>query len=213
MILHIVINDVAIEPRLLSHGTIVNDYARRFKGTVALDADLSTGQDVELQAWVELPDGGHSEQRITQVVEEPDDEVLVEAWVGQATNVFVGGLTDQTRRATVTVRFEQTPSPSHAPYRKTFRAASGRVSYSMSGSVQPFFDDRCTYSFGPIEFDIGTSDGRLEIDTRTSPASYTGFGSTDGPGDSRRPGMRRLRIHHGRALGLALCPVKRTRFS
>ncbi len=183
MILHVVIDDIAIEPRPLADGTVVNDYTRRIEGTVALGADLSVGQDVELQAWVELPDGGHSEQSITQVVEEPDDEdeVLVEAWVGQATNVFVGGLTDQTRRATVTVRFEQTPSPSHAPYLKTFRAASGRVTYSMSGSVQPFFDDRCTYSFGPIEFDIGTSDGRLEIDTRTSPASYTGFGSTDGP--------------------------------
>jgi hypothetical protein len=78
---------------------------------------------------------------------------------------------------TVTVRFEFKSENNGI---KRFEVVSGTMEWSGYGTVYPPAGP-CQYQFGPIDVPVVPLTGnRLSIDTTTTPATYTGFGQTQG---------------------------------
>jgi hypothetical protein len=142
-------------------------------GELPLGQDAQDGQMLALESWVELPEGGISEHSATPVIRGPG----VEAWEGQLTAFNGGVLTDLDRNGTVTVRFELVSENNGI---KRFEIVGGTMEWSISGTVYPP-EGPCQYQFGPIDVPVVPFTGnRLSIDTKTSPATYSGFAQTEG---------------------------------
>lgn len=166
----------------LIEGQAIGEQAYRVTGDLSF-RDLTGVETLTLHAAVSLPDKGMSEHTVSVVVgEEVNDGSDV--WEGESTHVFVGQLTDQTRTTTVTARFEEVEPFNSSPEVRRFNFTGGQASWSISGSVQGDSGERCFYSRGPVEFDLNPvqnrRDGRLDIDTSSSPPSYSMFARTVG---------------------------------
>ena len=171
-VVHLAVDGIDAPPMTAAEGQAIGESSWIVSGELPLGQDAANEQSLELESWVELPEGGTSEHAATPILRE-----MVEAWEGRSSTVFVGVLTDTTIRATATVRFELVRESRGI---KTFEIVSGNMEWSISGTVYPPSGE-CHYGFGPIDVPIIHATGnRLSIDTNTVPATYTGFGNTIG---------------------------------
>ncbi|MFC4453913.1 hypothetical protein [Deinococcus sonorensis] len=94
-------------------------------------------------------------------------------WTGTTTaSMVVNGL-HETMKANVS--FQRDDVDPATPDLCDYHVENGTVTWSLSDTVGD-----CTYSAGPLTLPIGAQDGRLQIDTGTTPASYSGSGGTSG---------------------------------
>lgn len=171
-VVHFAIDGLDAPLMTAAEGEAISDTSWVLSGELPLGEDAQDGQMLELESWVELPEGGISEHAVTPVLRD-----RVEAWEGQATAFNGGVLTDFGRTGTVTVRFELESENNGI---KRFEVVSGTMEWSITGTVHPP-EGPCTFQFGPIDVPVVPFTGnRLTIDTTTTPATYSGFGQTQG---------------------------------
>jgi hypothetical protein len=172
-VVHLAVDGLDAPPMTAAQGQEISDTSWVLSGELPLGQDAQDGHMLELESWVELPEGGISEYAATPVLRDGG----VEAWEGQATAFNGGVLTDLDRMGTVTVRFEL---ESERDGIKRFEIVSGTMEWSASGTAYPP-EGPCQYQFGPIDVPVVPFTGnRLTIDTTTTPATYTGFAQTEG---------------------------------
>ena len=174
-----------------SAGEPVGEHGRRITGLIPFVDVQSGGQAADMHAHLQLPEGGTSEHHVMvslsaepqMMMDEEPDENLAEVWVGKATGVYDSTILSPLVSTVVAqVTFEQVESPSYAPYLKEFHVRKGTMTWTQTGSLPLFNSEEvCPYSAGPVEVPISPSDGYIEIDTRTTPNTYTMFGLTTGP--------------------------------
>jgi hypothetical protein len=172
-VVHLAVDGLDAPPMTAAQGQEISDTSWVLSGELPLGQDAQDGHMLELESWVELPEGGISEYAATPVLRDGG----VEAWEGQATAFNGGVLTDLDRMGTVAVRFEL---ESERDGIKRFEIVSGTMEWSASGTAYPP-EGPCPYQFGPIDVPVVPFTGnRLTIDTTTTPATYTGFAQTEG---------------------------------
>jgi len=177
-------------PSPVAAGERVGDTGWRLSGSFPY-IDLDTSQFVTLLVQVELPEGGTSQQslviNLTAEEEEnppPDDNnppddggnTTQEVWVGTATGVLTGILTQLEQTVVAEVTYVQTASSVGKPT-KRLSVSSGTMTWIQSGSVLTN-DGQCAYSAGPVEVAMQAGDGEIRVDTTTN--SYTMHGFTQG---------------------------------
>ncbi len=172
-IVHFAIDGLDAPLMTAAEGEAISETSWVLTGELPLGQDAQDGQMLVLESWVELPEGGISEHAATPVIRGPG----VEAWEGQLTAFNGGVFTDLDRWGTVTVRFELVSEDKKT---KRFEIVGGTMQWSISGTVHPP-SGPCQFQFGPIDVPVVHFTGnRLVIDTKKTPATYSGFGQTEG---------------------------------
>ncbi len=172
-VVHFAVDGLDAPLMTAAEGEAISETSWVLTGELPLGQDAQVGQMLAFESWVELPEGGISEHAATPVIRGPG----VEAWEGQATGFTVGILTELQWGGTATVRFELKSENNGI---KRFEIVGGSMQWSISGTVHPP-SGPCSFQFGPIEVPVVPFTGnRLSVDTKTTPATYSGFGQTEG---------------------------------
>lgn len=180
-ILHVSIDGVESDPQPVTDGSSLEMDKWLLGGEIPLGYDLEEDKVVDFRAWVELPDGGESDDE-TPATLSGAEPIMGYEWVLEAENIvgFPGGRTNSST-AILTLEFEEGQAFDE-PYPR-YVVTSGTATYgSRAGEALG-----CRYSGGGLTFDV-TPDmvpGALVFNTTVTPVEYQGVISTrDGPDDS-----------------------------
>lgn len=181
MKVHIVIDGKEVEVRTPKDAENSGLRTFHFQGIAELGKDLGEGQRLELWAFVELPDGGMSEQilsfSVTSGEAPPPTPKII--WQGTATQTWRytegdGEGVIVTARAEVGLELNGSANQQHVGY----TVAEGTMTWTIAGTG--FLG--CVYDALPVVVAIPASDADyLSFNTASTPNEVEGKGSTDGP--------------------------------
>ena len=174
-IVHIEIDGVAAQPQPASSGQGGEDGEWLVSGQVDLPYDISDERQVNVRAWVELPDGGQSQHEVTARLggQQP---LMGYEWQLEATHVtsWTGAsfaTTPYTATAVLTLEFEAGQALDE-PFPR-YVVTGGTVNYSYSHEY-----GGCSYSASDFAFDVDENiagPSVLTFDTTTTPVTYDAF--------------------------------------
>ncbi len=178
--LHVAIDGIEADAVPVSIGEVDDHDQWMVRGTAPLGYDLQEEKAATFRAWVELPDGGESDDEVVATVS-GDEPIMGHTWELEAvhTSGWTGGIphTPYTATAHLTLRFA--PGQAAAELHPKYVVTGGTVTYDYSHT---YYD--CSYTAPPITFEVteGVSqDSHLSFDTAPNPVRYSGVIYTQGP--------------------------------
>jgi hypothetical protein len=178
-ILHVTIDGVAADPVAVSDGTPNDKDQWTLSGAVALGYDLTEERTVEFRAWVELPDEGKSEQRVSAELS-GDEALMGREWEFTATHTTSWtGISNTPYTATADLTLTLAPGQAPGERHPSYIITGGTVTWNWTHS----YGD-CTYTTPTVTFEVTqeiANQSVLIFDTTTDPVTYRGFMSTVGP--------------------------------
>lgn len=175
--LHVTINDRPYtSTSLTAVGEAVGDHAWHVPAEIDLGFDAMEGEELRIEAWVELPEGGTSRVEGAPAVAGSPTE-LGSTWQGQVTYTSERLAGDWTMSIVADATFEREPGTLPTDRYQTFALTGGSYVVTLQG------EDAlgCTVSgtiSGPLEAD---EDTYLDFDTATSPILVEAWGSSNTP--------------------------------
>jgi len=187
--LHVSIDGEEIEPQPITNGEVNDKDQWTVTGELPLGFDIEEDITVDFRAWVELPDGGESDDDTSARVT-GSEPIMGYEWVMEATKVISHpDGRELASMAVLTLRFEEGQDVDE-PFPR-YVVTSGNVTYGdRSASALG-----CTYSGGGLTYQVtpdmsppngedGRPDSVLIFDTTATPVEYYGVILTRGPDDT-----------------------------
>jgi hypothetical protein len=182
MMVHVSIDGVEGDPKPLDGGQADEQDRWTVSGVIPLEYDLAEERPVTFRAWVDLHDGGESQDQ-TGATLSGEEPIMGTVWEMEAvhTSAWTAGSgvphTPYTATARLTLRFApgQSPTEPHPRYVVT----GGTVTYDYNHT---YYD--CTYSAPVLTFEVTEEvslDSELRFDTTVNPVRYHGLIYTQGP--------------------------------
>jgi hypothetical protein len=188
-VLHVSIDGVEGDPQPLTAGSSNDKDQWTLTGSVPIGYDLEEDKVVPFRAWVELPDGGESDDETPATITGAEP-IMGYVWAYEGTNTV--GFPDhapEVATATLTLEFEegQAFDEPHPRYVVT----GGTVTYqpiSTSGSGCTYNDPGLTFTvtpeMSPADPEGDQAPSVLIFDTTVTPIEYRAVLYTHGPDDT-----------------------------
>jgi hypothetical protein len=182
MVVHVSIDGAESEPVPLADGQADDEDRWTVGGIVPLPYDLTDATPVTIRAWVDLHDGGESQQE-TGATLVGDEPIMGTIWEMEAvhTSGWTAGSgvphTPYTATARLTLRFA--PGQSATEPHPRYIVTGGTVTYDYNHTYY-----ECSYNAPELTFEVTEEvslDSELRFDTTLNPVRYSGLIYTQGP--------------------------------
>jgi hypothetical protein len=175
-VLHVSIDGVEASPRAVDEGSPDGQGRWTVDGDIELGYDLDTERDVELRAWVELPDGGESFDVETATL--TGEPLMGTRWEMTATHnaVFTNlPATPAIETGTLTFVFAEGQAKDEPHPRYVLEGGSVHVDLNHT------YGD-CVYTAPTFSYEVDPHDFYgIEFDTTSSPVRYRAYVETQSP--------------------------------
>jgi hypothetical protein len=166
------INTLEAASPIVSELKQIDQHIFQAEGQFELPYDLDEGDQITLEAVVNLPEGGASRHTVkVDVIDEPRPDIGT-VWKGEASvtsNTIWDGVTIT---KTATIEFTRDPDEEVDAKKVTFNVTAGSMTWTLAGG-----NDKCSYDSGAVSVPLGQGDdaGGLTFDLR-EPGIVTYFG-------------------------------------